>query len=98
MATDTHSQGTEADAAHASASRQLERLVEIRASLAVAQEALASMRGDPHADALAAVNEFDRVIATARQGLADLTVALRSDLADLRRATKDAPRTRGHRY
>lgn len=96
MATDT--QGNRADVAHATASRQLERLVDVRASLDAAQDTLASMRADDPGVARAHVNDLDRIIATARRDLTDLTVALRSALADLRAATSDEARARGHRY
>jgi CYTH domain-containing protein/CHAD domain-containing protein len=50
---------------------------------------------DTHGDALTPVTEVEQMFAAVRQQLTELTVALRSDLEELRRLVSDPPPTQG---
>ena len=85
-ADETSSHGAAVDAGYARMGRQIERLIEVKASLDAVQEALPATGADAQTDARTGLHDLAGRVATARRELSELTIALRSDLADLRRA------------
>ena len=96
-ARDVHIRRARADAAHAAAGRQIERLDQVGQALEVARRTLSSLRTGVHGEQDAVI-DIDRTIARAQADLSELATALAGHVAELHREASEPPPTRGHRY